>query len=99
MATYTALVLFVSLLVHNASTITPPVVPPAVTAPAPAGPAQLDYTEFFKSIEAHCEVVSADDPIVIMFLADDGTFQIGNDCFSAFKAWRQLRPQRPLPLA
>jgi hypothetical protein len=53
---------------------------------------------FFDNIIAHCNVVS-DDPITIMFLADDGTFQIGPDCFSAFRAWHALTPARPLPVA
>ena len=68
-------------------------------APAPLPDAPLAATPtFFDNIIAHCNVVS-EDPVIIMFLANDGTYQIGPDCFTAFQAWRALTPARPLPVA
>jgi hypothetical protein len=70
---------------------------PTPATPTPATPLP-DMQPFFDNIIAHCNVVS-DDPITIMFLADDGTFQIGSDCFEAYRAWHALTPARPLPVA
>jgi hypothetical protein len=82
---------------HNKPAPAPLPEAPAAVAPTPATPLP-DMQPFFDNIIAHCNVVS-DDPITIMFLADDGTFQIGPDCFSAFRAWHALTPARPLPVA
>ena len=70
---------------------------PLATTPTPATPLP-DMQPFFDNIIAHCNVVS-EDPVIIMFLADDGTYQIGPDCFTAFQAWHALTPAIPLPVA
>src|SRR6266568_1495421 len=74
--------------------------PDSTTPTGTVAPEQPDprLAAIFAAIEAHCYVVS-DDPMTVMFLADDGTFQIGSDCFSAFQAWHALKPPRPLSVA
>jgi hypothetical protein len=85
---------------HHKAPVLPTPDAPAVAIPTAPDP----MLAAIKHIEDHCSLVSFDDttakPIItVMFLADDDTWAIGSDCFSAFAAWKVMRPARELPRA